>query len=352
MSESSAVCPESTLESSNRRNFIKKAAIATAIVGASGTLLAKIPESTADSFLPKKKTDRASTSGGPETTFCCITVYGDSCLYGCVYSGPIYSSSVSACSLYSTAVYGSSIAQNCVGGGCGTGVRGSSTFGTGVFGCSSLDYCSCYCPCPFGGSGIGVHGSSVSGIAIKGNSCNPVTGVFSNNGKSAKKTASIQIQNGCSTPVSWNAAVGGAGEPHGVTNGQFFLGHCGPKLVLNKCGKVGIGTTNPNATLQVNGGVSVGTKIEASNYNMSSSDFAILVNAGAKALTITLPPASNTGQMVHVKKIDSSSNHVTISRHGSDTIEGSSSKSLSSQYGSLTLIAGGNGIWYILSSAT
>jgi hypothetical protein len=85
---------------------------------------------------------------------------------------------------------------------------------------------------------------------------------------------------------------------------------------------------------------------------MTTSDFAIFVNSGSGKVKITLPPASTTGQMVHIKKIDASKNLVTVAAAGTDKIEGSSSWTLSAQFHSLTLIAAGNGVWYILSNAT
>ncbi len=170
------------------------------------------------------------------------------------------------------------------------------------------------------------------------------------------RATNLQILNfkrGCSTPLSWYEGVGGAGNAHGLTKGQFFLlENCQPKIVVNRCGKIGIGTISPNATLQVNGGVSVGTKVETSDYSMSSSDFVILAKASSKTITIILPPASNTGQMVNIKKVDSSSNKVTIQRQGTDTIEGANSKSLPSQYNGITLVAGGDGVWYVISNAS
>jgi hypothetical protein len=409
-----SVCPESTIDSANRRNFIKNATIVAA-AGIGGTMLGKslIPESSAssasnitgcnvysnDCVVVNTLNNNPGCTLGPGLRFgsttsgegissqrlpdCLCKGYNQNGLdfytngqrrisiYNCgevdvlstldafcitsrnVFTCTVYGAICSAPGCNNIAVYGHSIAANCETLGCGIGVRGESTTATGVYGSSTPVCCGCLYPCgPFGGNGIGVHGSSASGIAIKGNSCNPITGVFSNNGKKADKTASIQIQNGCSTPVSWNAGVGGAGDAHGLTNGQFFVGHCGPKIVLNKCGKLGIGTIAPNATLQVNGGVSLGTRIESSNYTMGSSDFAVLVNAASKALTVILPSSSNTGQVVHIKKIDSSKHDVTIARAGTDTIEGSTSKVLAAQYNSLMLIAGGNGVWYVLSNAT
>lgn len=78
-------------------------------------------------------------------------------------------------------------------------------------------------------------------------------------------------------------------------------------------------------------------------------------DATAGAFTVTLPPANTefaSGQYIIIMKIDSSANAVTVSRAGSDTIEGGTTKTLSSQYSKTILISdGGNpGIWYDVAS--
>ena len=386
--DSASICPESTIESANRRTFIRKAAYATAAAGIGGYLLAKPlslkPESSAASSAVTTdsacsnptgslavfdgKSDITGSSRVSPATLCGSVPCSSSLLSvkntGCngvgVY-GSGNSAGVSGCSSSGYGVIGNSNGFAAVRGiNCqGTGVYGCSLCGCGVVGVSC---CGGYGVYGRGGGG-GVVGRSGQSPGVTGQSCccagicakssSSTIGRFTNIGTTNNKTANILFQNGCSTPVSWYEGVGGAGNVHGLSPGQFFLlGECQPRLVVNTCGKVGIGTIAPNATLQVNGGVSLGTKIETANYTMTSSDFAVLVNAASKAITVTLPPASNTGQVVHVKKIDSSKNKVTVSRQGSNTIEGAPSRSLSSEYGSLTLIAGGNDVWYILSSAT
>jgi hypothetical protein len=452
---SPTTCPESTIESANRRKFIKKAALATAAVSVGSRLLASgsvfIPESSAESAIQESrrnphKSKKPAKPAKSQCTFAhycatCVAIEGETCTgtgvegyaFACCYCCCIaYSSKGVAgisqlgygtygCSCYGTGAYG----RACYGTGVagysldGSGVQGSSTSGVGIQGNSSsnvgvVGYSdSGIGICGYSGPGIGVKGSSfcsfgvygcsptnygvygnslsksgvygfssgtgVAGITGASNTgagvygCSPcgpgvqaksntksaicavtnspTTGAFKNSGGSSDKSAAVQIESGCS--VIWNAGVGGTGDAHGVTKGQFFFGHCGPKMVLATCGKVGIGTIAPNSTLQVNGGVSVGVVVlDTTPFAMSSSDYALLVNAGVETIKVTLPPASNTGQMVVIKKIDSSKNAVTVNRHGTDTIEGSTSKSLPMQYDSLTLIAGGNGIWYILSNAT
>ena len=87
-----------------------------------------------------------------------------------------------------------------------------------------------------------------------------------------------------------------------------------------------------------------------SNYPASSVDFGIMANAISGNITVTLPPALKTGQVLSIKKIDSSTNTVTIIPSGSETIEGSSSIILSLQYESKWVVSGGNSIWYVVSS--
>jgi hypothetical protein len=164
----------------------------------------------------------------------------------------------------------------------------------------------------------------------------------------ASQTAHLQEwQNSSGTPLSVVDA-----------SGRLGIGNSAPTVPLQVNGiasasSLGLGTTTPKTTLAVNGSVSAKVAIKTAAYTMTASDFAVLVNATSAALTITLPPASNTGMVVLVKKIDGNTSHaVTVSRSGTDTIEGATTKLLTSQYQSVTLIAGGNGVWYVLSNAT
>lgn len=74
------------------------------------------------------------------------------------------------------------------------------------------------------------------------------------------------------------------------------------------------------------------------------------VSASGAARTITLPAASCAGFTVTVKKTDSSANAVTVSRAGSATIDGATTKVLASQYDSVRLVSDGTN-WNIVSSS-
>lgn len=99
---------------------------------------------------------------------------------------------------------------------------------------------------------------------------------------------------------------------------------------------------------------SVSSFINFRTYTTNTSltvlnDGYVMVDATTAPLTITLSSAV-TQKRYHIKKIDNSANAVTISRTGSDLIEGVTTKSLATQYKSFTLYSDGVNKWYIESS--
>ena len=82
-----------------------------------------------------------------------------------------------------------------------------------------------------------------------------------------------------------------------------------------------------------------------SNTTLSSHNY-ILANASSGNITITLPDATTCqGRGYIIKKIDSSSNTITIDGNGSQTIDGSLTQTLSTQYEVIRIISDGNN-WY------
>ena len=74
----------------------------------------------------------------------------------------------------------------------------------------------------------------------------------------------------------------------------------------------------------------------------------ILANATGGAFTVTLPAvASSTNVEYTLKKIDSSANAVTFKGNASETIDGTNTKLLNSQYQSLTVVCDGTTWWVI-----
>jgi hypothetical protein len=92
-------------------------------------------------------------------------------------------------------------------------------------------------------------------------------------------------------------------------------------------------------------GVAWHVRSVAANDTATAEDVVILCNATTAAFTETLPPASNKGQVLIIKKTDASANAVTISRQGADTIQGATTVSLASQWASHMLVADGVSTW-------
>jgi hypothetical protein len=115
-------------------------------------------------------------------------------------------------------------------------------------------------------------------------------------------------------------------------------------------GSVGIATTNPNSTLHCNGSFALPIITKTANYTVSATDCVILGDASSGAITFTLPTASGiAGRLYEFVKIDNSSNAITVKCNGSETINGSSSTNLSSQWQRLGIISNGSN-WIVLNN--
>jgi hypothetical protein len=108
--------------------------------------------------------------------------------------------------------------------------------------------------------------------------------------------------------------------------------------------KEGTMTLNDNLFLT---GLRANVVTTSSAYTMNSSNFAV-IETGVN--TVTLPSASNKGQIVYIARTTQPGN-VYISRAGSDTIAGATSITLSSSYNSRTLIADGTNMWFVIGSS-
>jgi hypothetical protein len=96
------------------------------------------------------------------------------------------------------------------------------------------------------------------------------------------------------------------------------------------------------------GGVSHGTKTVTTTYTATGNDALVRADATGGAFTVTLPSAAAVpGLRLTFKKIDASANAVTISRAGTNTIDGATTKTLTTQYQTLSLQSNGTG-WDVL----
>lgn len=93
-----------------------------------------------------------------------------------------------------------------------------------------------------------------------------------------------------------------------------------------------------------------GSRTVTSSESIVNTDSTILADATAAPITLTLPPASG-GMLAPlgpftVKKIDVSANAVTVAADGSDTINGSPSATLTTQYETKTFTCNNVDAWF------
>ena len=83
-------------------------------------------------------------------------------------------------------------------------------------------------------------------------------------------------------------------------------------------------------------------------YTATTGDDVIQADVTSAGFTVTLPAASvQRGHVIRIKKIDSSGNTLTVARAGSDTIDGATSVTTTTQWVGWTFIADGGTQWLI-----
>lgn len=103
---------------------------------------------------------------------------------------------------------------------------------------------------------------------------------------------------------------------------------------------------NGTAWTAIGGSTNTVTTV-ATTFTAASANI-ILANATSAAFTITLPAAASSTNLEYtIKKTDSSVNAVTVKGNASETIDGSNTQILSSQYQSITVVCDGTSWWVI-----
>ena len=83
------------------------------------------------------------------------------------------------------------------------------------------------------------------------------------------------------------------------------------------------------------------------NTTLNPTSTAVLVNAASGPITITLPTAVGDNHQYYVKKIDASSNAVTVATTGGQTIDGAATSGVQNQYSSITFKSDNANWWQI-----
>lgn len=128
--------------------------------------------------------------------------------------------------------------------------------------------------------------------------------------------------------------------------------------VQNKLGAVSVASlttgaltnTGTNASSGSSANTPVAVAFAASPYT-AAAGVTFLCNATAGAIVFNLPAASAlSGRNIRIKKTDVSANTVTVTRAGSDTIDGANTVVLKGQYDYVVLSSDGSAAWNIFAS--
>lgn len=105
---------------------------------------------------------------------------------------------------------------------------------------------------------------------------------------------------------------------------------------------VTFGTQQSQNPIQTLGSFATNIVIKTGAYTLTATDSTVLCNATTAAFTVTLPTAVGiAGRRYAIKKTDSSANVVTVGTTSSQTIDGATTKALSTQYASIDIVSDG-----------
>jgi hypothetical protein len=108
-------------------------------------------------------------------------------------------------------------------------------------------------------------------------------------------------------------------------------------------------TMTTTGFISLGGAVAVIPTTRSANATLTSTSVMNnLINATSGNITITLPATTvRSGLTFTIKKTDSSVNTVTVTRAGTDTIDGATTYVLSTQYQFVTIVSDSAGTWWI-----
>jgi len=147
------------------------------------------------------------------------------------------------------------------------------------------------------------------------------------------------------TSAKWDLRI-----PTGKTDLRINNGSGQDHVTIQNGGDVGIGTTLPVSTLDINGSVGYKVTTITSATTLDNTHNIVLSNTGP--YTVTLPAAaSNTGRVYSIKNIDSDCDDITIDGNSTETIDGSATYVLDSYNNVVRIISDGSN-WFIINENT
>lgn len=104
--------------------------------------------------------------------------------------------------------------------------------------------------------------------------------------------------------------------------GKGIRAYGGGNIYTENGGKIGVNTATPNATLQVNGGVSMPIKKITGSYTVQDGDYTLLIDATPnQTFYITLPSSlNNEGRIINIARMKNNVNCYVIIRDISGSI--------------------------------
>jgi len=207
--------------------------------------------------------------------------------------------------------------------------------------------------------------SSISAVPVSyggtGSTSFTANSLITGNGQTAFNSVAVGTSGTVLTSngISWYAAsVAGTGDVVGpasaVSGALSYYGDTTGKVIksLTAVGTSGQylksegSSTTPVWTNLLNGVVNIVTK--TTTYTATTADDIITVSTGS-AWTLTLYAASgNAGRVLRIKKTSSDLNALTIDGNASETIDGSTTTTINTQYEELAIVCDGSN-WHILS---
>lgn len=95
-------------------------------------------------------------------------------------------------------------------------------------------------------------------------------------------------------------------------------------------------------------GLNASVVAKTTTYTVADTDHVVKCDATSAAFTVTLPPAgAQTGRLLHIKKVDSSANRITIDGNASELVEDAVTQQLIYQGENLMLQSDGTQWWVI-----
>jgi hypothetical protein len=133
-------------------------------------------------------------------------------------------------------------------------------------------------------------------------------------------------------------AAGTALENSGFTIGQSLLTTSSPTFA----------TINSTARISTAGFMSLVNTTKTTAYTITTAESMVPCDATTAGFSVTLPTAvGNSGQEYVIKKLDSTANIVTVATTSSQTIDGVTTKTLTTQYQTIRVKSNGANWWVV-----